>query len=123
MSEKQSEKPKYPGCGRGGPRKNSGRPKGSTNKINPSTLINDFHRTMGMSFSQFVNKKIRDAEKSGDDQLVAKYILGLGNYFVNNVQQHDVTTNGESLNTNFSFPKQETTDWSKIPVTITTKDA
>jgi len=118
MLEKQPKKARH-----GGPRPNSGRPKGSTNKINPATLINDFHRTMGMSFSQFVNKKIKDAENSGDDQLVAKYILGLGNYFVNNVQQHDVTTNGESLNTNFSFPKEETVDWKNIPVTITTKDA
>ena len=77
---------------------------------------------MGMSFSQFVNKKIKDAENSGDDQLVAKYILGLGNYFVNNVTQVDHTTKGESFNTKFNFPKEETNDWKNIPITITTKD-
>jgi len=117
MLEKQPKKARH-----GGPRPNSGRPKGSTNKINPSTLIHDFHRTMGMSFSQFVNKKIKDAENSGDDQLVAKYILGLGNYFVNNVTQVDHTTKGESFNTKFNFPKEETNDWKNIPITITTKD-
>jgi hypothetical protein len=106
----------------GGPRPNSGRPKGSTNKISPTTLINDFHKTMGMSFSQFVNKKIKDAETNGDDNLVAKYVLGLGDYFVNNTQQIDMTTGGESLNTNFNFPQKEIKDWSHLPVTIKVKD-
>jgi len=117
MNEKETKKSK-----RGGVRPNAGRPKGSTNKINPTTLIDDFSKVMGISFSEFVIKKIHDAETKGDDQLVAKYILGLGDYFVANVQQVDHTTKGESFNTKFNFPKEEITDWSHIPVTITTKD-
>ena len=85
-------------------------------------MINDFHKTMGMSFSQFVNKKIKDANDNGDDALVAKYILGLGDYFVNNTQQIDMTTGGESLNTNFEFPQKEISDWSHIPVSFKIKD-
>ena len=86
---------------------------------------------MGMSFSQFVNKKIKEAHDSGDDALVAKYILGLGDYFVNNTQQIDMTTGGESLNAKFNFPKEEIKewkypdgppkDWSDVPVTIKVK--
>jgi hypothetical protein len=55
MFEKQSKKPK---SNRGGARENSGRPKGSTNKISPQTLLHDFRREQGMTFSQFINKKI-----------------------------------------------------------------
>jgi len=111
MSEKQSNKPKH---GRGGPRANSGRPKGSTNKISPAVLLNDFRREQGMTFSQFINKKIRDAELDNDNELVSKYILGLAKYIIQDVQQIDHTTKGESLRPIYNFPKQELQDWSPI---------
>ena len=110
--------------GRGGVRQNSGRPKGSTNKLSPGRLIHDFRKQMGMSFTEFVNKKINDAEKAGDDQLVAKYLLGMTPYFVNNVQQVeqqvDHTTKGQPMN--LVFPKKELSDWQTLPITISTKD-
>ena len=105
MSEKRIKKDN-----RGGPRINSGRPKGSTNK----TLLHDFRREQGMTFSQFINKKIRDAELEHNDELVSKYILGLAKYIIQDVQQVDHTTNGESLKTIFNFPQKELNDWSPV---------
>ena len=111
MFEKQSNKPKK---GRGGPRQNSGRPKGSTNKISPATLLHDFRREQGMTFSQFINKKIRDAELDNNHELVAKYILGLSKYIIQDVQQVDVTTQGQSLRPIYNFPRNELSDWSPV---------
>lgn len=106
MSEKQSKK-----SGRGGHRAGSGRPKGSTNKISPGTLLHDFRREQGMSFSQFINKKIKDAELDNDHELVSKYILGLAKYIIQDVQQVDHTTQGQSLRPIYNFPKDELPDW------------
>jgi len=111
MFEKQSKKPK---SGRGGARENSGRPKGSTNKKSPATLLNDFRREQGMTFSQFINKKIRDAEIENNHELVSKYILGLAKYIIQDVQQVDHTTKGESLRPIYNFPKTELSDWTPI---------
>lgn len=111
MSGKQSNKPK---SGRGGPRENSGRPKGSTNKISPATLLHDFRREQGMTFSQFINKKIRDAELDNNHELVSKYILGLAKYIIQDVQQVDVTSKGQSLRPIYNFPKNELQDWTPI---------
>lgn len=109
MYEKQSKK-----SGRGGHRAGSGRPKGSTNKISPGTLLHDFRREQGMSFSQFINKKIRDAELDNDHELVSKYILGLAKYIIQDVQQVDHTTQGQSLRPVYNFPQTELPDWSPI---------
>ena len=112
MSGKQSNQPKK--HGRGGPRINSGRPKGSTNKISPGTLLHDFRKEQGMTFSQFINKKIRDAELNNDHELVAKYILGLSKYIIQDVQQVDVTTQGQSLRPIYNFPKEELPEWTPV---------
>lgn len=109
MSEKRIRKDN-----RGGPRPNSGRPKGSTNKISPATLLNDFRREQGMTFSQFINKKIKDAEYDNNHELVSKYILGLAKYIIQDVQQVDLTTQGQSLRPIYNFPKDELPDWSPI---------
>lgn len=100
--------------GRGGYRPNSGRPKGSTNKISPQTLLHDFRREQGMTFSQFINKKIKDAEINNDHELVSKYILGLAKYIIQDIQQVDHTTQGQSLRPIYNFPKNELPDWSPI---------
>ena len=100
--------------GRGGYRPNSGRPKGSTNKISPQILLHDFRREQGMTFSQFINKKIKDAEINNDHELVSKYILGLAKYIIQDIQQVDHTTQGQSLRPIYNFPKNELPDWSPI---------
>jgi hypothetical protein len=99
--------------GRGGYRPNSGRPKGSTNKIAPKTLLNDFYRQNGMTFSQFINKKINEADIRGDHELVKQYVLGLAKYIVQDTQdiKVDHTTLGQPIQTVFNFPQKELQDW------------
>lgn len=107
--------------GRGGYRPNSGRPKGSTNKIAPKTLLNDFYRQNGMTFSQFINKKINEADIRGDHELVKQYVLGLAKYIVQDTQdiKVDHTSNGQTMQAVFQFPQRELQDWNTIPKTIT----
>lgn len=106
---------------RGGFRPNSGRPKGSTNKITPKQLQNDFYKQNGMSFSQFINKKINEADVRGDHDTVKQYVLGLAKYLIQDVQdiKVDHTTLGQSIHANFNFPQKELPDWNSIPKTIT----
>lgn len=99
---------------RGGAREGSGRPKGSSNKISPEDLINDFHAQAGMSFEQFVNSRILLASVDGNQELVSRYILGMAKYFIKDVQEikQDITSNGQTMGVGFTFPTQELPDWS-----------
>lgn len=118
MLEKQSKKPKGH---HGGKRPNSGRPKGSTNKISPQTLMHDFKRQNGMTFSQFINKKIYEADIRGDHDTVKQYILGLAKYLVQDTQdiKVDHTTLGQSINTTIIMQPAEAPGWNEIPKSIT----
>jgi hypothetical protein len=105
--------------GRGGSRPNAGRPKGSTNKITPEKLLNDFEQQAGMPFEEFVNQRILEAHMLGDRELVKQYVLGLAKYVVQDKQEIaiDHTTLGESLKPSYSFVRQELPEW---PITVTT---
>lgn len=105
---------------RGGKRNNAGRPKGSTNKISPITLMHDFRKTNGMTFSQFINQKIHEADMRGDHELVKQYILGLAKYLVQDTQdiKVDHTTLGEKVNTTIIMQGAEAPGWNEIPVSI-----
>ena len=109
---------------RGGFRPNSGRPKGSTNKITPKQLQNDFYKQNGMTFSQFINKKINEADLRGDHDTVKQYVLGLAKYLIQDIQdiKVDHTSLGESIVPNYTFREKELPDWNKLPITITTKE-
>jgi len=108
-TEKLSKKPKI--SSRGGYRANSGRPKGSTNKISPSDLLKDFRKQSGMKFHEFINQQILLAYNNGDHELVSKYLLGLGKYIIQDVKELDITSNGHTVGTSFTFPTIELDDW------------
>lgn len=116
-TEKQSEKPKRTyskkAPTRGGARKGSGRPKGSTNKITPTEMLEDFQQKAGVSFHEFINEQIVDAHNSGNSELVSKYLLGFAKYLVQDIQEikQDVTSNGQTLGATFTFPTQELPEW------------
>lgn len=77
----------------------TGRPKGSTNKVNAKDLVADFEQQAGMSFEQMVNQRILQAIAAGDDDRADKLILGMGRYYISpKVSPVDVTTNGQMLN-------------------------
>jgi len=117
VTEKQSEKPKRvytkKAPTRGGARKGSGRPKGSTNKITPVEMLDDFKVQSGMDFHQFINEQIVAAHHAGDRELVSKYLLGFAKYLVQDVQEikQDVTSNGQTMTMGFSFPTTELPEW------------
>jgi hypothetical protein len=96
---------------RGGARKGSGRPKGSTNKITPVDMLDDFKQRAGMNFHEFINEQIVAAHLAGDRDLVSKYLLGFAKYLVQDVQEVDITSKGESLSIGFNFPNVELKDW------------
>lgn len=114
VTEKQSIKPKRAKApSRGGKREGSGRPKGSTNKITPTEMLTDFQQKAGMNFYEFINEQIVSAHNAGDRELVSKYLLGFAKYLVQDVQEikQDVTSNGQTIGANFSFPSVELPDW------------
>ena len=99
---------------RGGARPNSGRKKGSTSKMKPEELIADFSSQAGMTFGQFVITKMLEADKSGSADLVAKYTLGFAKYFLKDIQEVDITSNGETITpVVFDFSKVELVEWQK----------
>lgn len=110
-NEKPKREYKIKATTRGGARKNAGRPKGTTNKINPDDLISDFQAQAGMSFEQFVNSRILLASVDNNQELVSRYVLGMAKYYIRDVKEVDVTSKGEALGASFTFPTQELIDW------------
>lgn len=116
-TEKQSLKPKRvytkKAPTRGGKREGSGRPKGSTNKITPTDMLDDFQKKAGMSFHEFINEQIINAYQAGDNELVSKYLLGFAKYLVQDVQEikQDITSNGQTVGASFTFPNLELPEW------------
>ena len=103
---------------RGGKRPNSGRKKGAIQKLSGSEILKQIQRTTGKRFEQLLAEHYRDSFIRGDWQAVRDYEKTILAKVV--ADKVDVTTNGESMNAQFVFPQRELTDWSKIPVTITT---
>jgi hypothetical protein len=97
---------------RGGARPNSGRPKGSTNKISHKDFLEEFEKQSGKTFNQFVIESILRAKYEINDELVSRYILGLSKYLMEDTKQVDITSMGQSLVPNFNFPTKEIEDWS-----------
>lgn len=108
---------------RGGARKGAGRPKGSGNKITPDELMSEFEKQTNMTFAQFVTKKIIEADASNNQDLVAKYLMGLSKYLIQDIQEvkTDITSNGETLGVQLNFIPTEITDWSSVPKTYKLK--
>lgn len=119
MTEKQSdlsvgtEQPKkrrysVKSPSRGGARTGAGRPKGSTNKIPAEEILEDFKKQSGMKFSTFINMKLLQAHAEGNQELVSKYIATLGRYLIQDKQEIDVTSNGQTMGTVINLLPTET---------------
>ena len=99
---------------RGGARAGSGRPKGSTNKITPEEMLTDFKKTVGVSFHSFISQQIKKAACENNGELVSKYLLGFGKYLIQDKQEIDITSNGETVTpVVFDFSKVELVEWQK----------
>jgi hypothetical protein len=88
----------------------SGRQKGQTNKVHPAHLLADFQLQSGMTFEQFVNKQIVTAYAEKNNELVARYILGLSKYFISDIVKVDVTSNGHTMGVQVVILPAETGD-------------
>jgi hypothetical protein len=98
---------------RGGKREGAGRPKGTTNKVSPVEMLNDFSQRSGMQFHEFINEQIVLAYQAGDKELVSRYLLGFAKYLVQDVQEikQDVTSNGQTMGVQLMFNPVELPEW------------
>lgn len=103
---------------RGGARPGSGRKKGAIQKLSGSEILKQIQRTTGKRFEQLLAEHYLDSCIRGDWQAVRDYEKTILSKVV--ADKVDVTSNGETMNAQFVFPQRELTDWSNIPVTITT---
>lgn len=115
VTEKQSEKPKRvytkKASTRGGARPNSGRPKGSTNKITLDSLISCLDKETGMSYEERIAKNYQEAIVRKDWMAVKDYDKAFLSKIVADKQAVDVTSNGETMTASFNFMSKELPDW------------
>ena len=93
---------------KGGPRPNSGRPKGVTNKLSGVQLLSQI-AYIDIPFEVGLAEDYAKARRSGDAYLVQKYQAMILNKVV--ADKVDVTSNGETVTVGFSFTRQELDDW------------
>lgn len=96
--------------GRGGARINSGRPKGSTNKITAASILAEIAK-LDVPFEVGLAQDYIRARQSGDTQLVQRYQQMFINKVIADKTETDITSNGESIMTSFVFPTVELNDW------------
>lgn len=96
---------------KGGPRKNSGRPKGTSNKISGVTIIDELQRTLGVPYEYQLAQNYLKCILDNDKPMVAKYDHLFLNKVVADKAEMDITSNGKSVVIGFNFPTKELDDW------------
>ena len=114
-TEKESIKPKRAytkkAPSRGGARKGSGRPKGSTNKITLDSLVHSIDNAIGMSFEERLALNYKDAIDREDWLSVKDYDKAFLSKIVADKQEVDMTSNGQTMGVAFNFPTTELAEW------------
>lgn len=106
----------------GGKRPNSGRKKGSTNKITAQEFFTTYKKvTKGEYLEDLVIRLQKTYEqvntatsrKEFDDAInnAHKYDSFIAKYLFTDIKEVDVTSNGETIGANFNFPTTELDDW------------
>ena len=99
--------------GRGGPRPNSGRVKGSTNKISGVSILQEIERQAdGDSYEAILVKDFLQARYSEDKALALKYHQLILNKVI--ADKIDITTNGQTLTPVLTFSKQELPEYQEV---------
>jgi hypothetical protein len=96
---------------RGGPQPNSGRPKGSTNKISGATILASIEKTVGKKFEDCLAEGYLNARLRGDNSLTMQYEKMFLSKVVADKTELDVTSDGKPLQAVFKFTAQELDDW------------
>ena len=107
--------------GRGGARPGGGRKKGSTQKLSAQTILAAIEQA-DKPFAEGFAEDYHQARMGDDKHLLQKYQSMILNKVVADKQELDVTTLGQSLHNNFTFPTVELSDWqNNLPKIISTK--
>lgn len=104
----QTEKPKKKG--RGGARPNSGRKVGSTVKLSAADLLAEIAR-QDKPFAEGLAEDYVRARQSGDMNVIQRYQQMFLAKVIADKSETDITSNGQTLGANFTFPTQELPDW------------
>jgi hypothetical protein len=119
--EKQSTKKST----KGGKRPGAGRPKGSTNKITAQDFMEKYKKRFGVEYVEDVlnsfaaaNALLQSAGAIGDSEAIIealtmkhKYDTMVAKYLWKDVQEIDMTTQGESIKGAFVFTPAELPEW------------
>lgn len=109
MTEKQSTKTKI--SSRGGVRKNSGRKKGTTNKISGVSLLEAVKKETGENFETLLAQGYHESILHNDKQTRLQYEKMFLSKVVADKTEIDMTSGGEKISAVFNFPGLETDDW------------
>jgi hypothetical protein len=96
---------------RGGARKNSGRKKGGTNKVQYTDLLEELHKATGKSFAELIADEVVKAITAGDSRLVKDYLDMVGKKAIADKSETDITSGGNELSCQFVFNGVELNDW------------
>jgi hypothetical protein len=105
----------------GGVRPGAGRKKGVTQKLSAQTILAAIEQC-DKPFAEGFAEDYHAARIGDDKHLLQKYQSMILNKVIADKQEVDITTLGESLHNNFSFPTVELPDWQNtVPKIISTK--
>lgn len=105
----------------GGARPGAGRKKGVTQKLSAQTILAAIEHK-DKPFAEGFAEDYHNARMGDDKHLLQKYQSMILNKVIADKQEIDVTTLGESLHNNFTFPTVELPDWStEVAKIITVK--
>lgn len=96
---------------RGGKRPGSGRKAGSTNKIQGVEFLEEYKKVHGSSLKEDLARDMHEARLRGDYDMLFKYQTAFAKYYFADIASVDITSKGEALGANFTFPTQELIDW------------
>lgn len=99
---------------RGGPRPNSGRPKGTTNKLSGSAILEEIERqSQGQSYETILVNDFLQARYGDDKQLVIKYHQMILNKVI--ADKVDITSNGQTIAPPIlTFSKEELPEYKEV---------
>lgn len=99
--------------GRGGKRAGAGRKLGTTNKIQGVEFLEEYMKVHGSSLKEDLARDMQQARLRGDYDMLFKYQTAFAKYYFADVaeQKVDVTSKGEQIGANFTFPTQELAEW------------
>lgn len=97
----------------GGYRPNSGRKKGTTNKISGATILQSVEKYCGEKFEDLLAQGYFDSIKNEDKVTRLQYEKMFLNKVVADKSEVDLTSKGEQLQATYIFNQKEVPGWDK----------